>query len=194
MKFIRSSTVVSLSAVAAALSGCASPAPKTAWGKSGVSKENYVADLGTCMGVAGLTPVGNGANTAGGMSGSNPQAPAGNSSDYGRQQGGGWSNSNSNAAAGGAVITGGGSMYRDSTPTDVVNRAATQQQSQTMAAQRASTEALKKCYAERGYQEFKLAPGQRRHLASLERGSHEYLAYLAEIGSSPAVSNGSVLR
>ena len=26
----------------------------------------------------------------------------------------------------------------------------------------------------------------RRHLASLERGSNEYLAYLAEIGTDPA--------
>lgn len=173
-------------ALALTLGGCANSVPKTAWGKSGVSKENYVADLGTCMGVAGLTPVGNGANTAGGMSGSNPEAPAGNSSDYGRQQGGGWSSNNSNAAAGGAVITGGGGMYRDSMPTDVANRAANQQQSQAMAAKRASTEKLKSCYAQRGYQEFNLAPEQRRRLASLERGSNDYLAYLAEIGSDPA--------
>ena len=190
MKFNQSSTIPRLATVAAALSlslgGCSTSTPSTAWGKAGVSKENYVADLGTCMGVAGLTPVGNGANAAGGLSGSNPQAPAGNHSDYGRQQGGGGSGL-VNPAAGGAVVNGGGGIYRDSTPPDIVNRAATQEQSEAMVAQRASAETLKKCYADHGYREFKLAPEQRRHLASLERGSNEYLAYLAEIGSDPAV-------
>jgi hypothetical protein len=190
MKFILSSTIPRLIAAAAALSvglgGCSTAAPETAWGKAGVSRESYVGDLGTCMGVAGLTPVGNGSNTAGGLNGSNPESPAGNHSDYGRQQGGGGTGL-VNPAAGGAVVTGGGGMYRDSTPTDVVNRAANQQQAQVMSAQRASTEALKKCYLQHGYQEFRLAPEQRRRLASLERGSNEYLAYLAEIGSDPAV-------
>lgn len=193
MKFILSSTIPRLITAAAALTaglgGCTTAAPETAWGKAGVSKENYVADLGTCMGVAGLTPVGNGANTAGGLNGSNPQAPAGNNSDWGRQQGGGGGSGLVNPGAGGAVVTGGGGIYRDSTPVDIVNRAATQEQSQNMAAQRASAEALKQCYVQRGYSEFRLTPDQRRHLASLERGSNEYLAYLAEIGTDPATLN-----
>lgn len=55
----------------------------------------------------------------------------------------------------------GGRIYRDSAPPDVVNRAATQQQTQQMASQRMRSEALKSCYTERGYHEFKLTPEQR---------------------------------
>jgi Spy/CpxP family protein refolding chaperone len=76
-------------------------------------------------------------------------------------------------------------MYRDSTPPDVVNRAATQQQSEQMAAQRVRTDTYRSCYVQRGYQEFKLTPEQRSHLGTLKSGSNEYLQYLADIGTDP---------
>src|SRR4029077_4063048 len=173
--------VLTLSMGVALLSGCASTGPETAWGKPGVSREDYVADLGTCMGTAGLTPVGNGANQAGGLSGKNQEAPAGQHSDYGRNQSGGGTVFNA-PGAGSPVIVGGGGMYRDSTPPDVVNRAATQQQSEQMAAQRAATDTYRTCYVQHGYQEFNLTPEQRRHLGTLKRGTNEYLEYLADIG------------
>jgi hypothetical protein len=173
-------TILSLAICGALLSGCAATAPQTAWGKAGVSREAYVADLGSCMAMAGMTPVGNGVNTAGGMSGNNPQAPAGNMSDYGRAQGG------TGVPTGGAVVVGGGGVYRDSAPQDFVNRAATQEQSQQMAAQRVATDTYRTCYVQRGYQEFRLTPEQRQHLGALKSGSNEYLQYLADIGTDPA--------
>jgi hypothetical protein len=162
------------------LSGCAATGPQTVWGKPGVTRETYVNDLGTCMAMAGMTPVANGANTAGGMNGSNPEAPAGNNSDYGRNQGG------FGVPQGGAVVVGGGGVYRDSAPIDVVNRAATQEQTQSMAAKRVATDTYRSCYSQRGYQEFKLTPEQRRHLGTLESGSNEFLQYIADIGTDPA--------
>jgi hypothetical protein len=133
------------------------------------------------MGSAGMTPVDAGANTAGGMNGKNPESPAGNASDYGRNQGG------TGVPVGGAPIVGGGGVYRDSTPQDVVNRAATQQQTQQMAAKRLATDTYRACYLKRGYQEFKLTAGQRQRLAELKSGSNEYLQYLADIGTDPAM-------
>jgi hypothetical protein len=56
-----------------------------------------------------------------------------------------------------------------------------------MAAQRAATDTYRACYAQRGYQEFKLTPEQRRHLGTLKGGSNEYLQYLADIGTDPAM-------
>lgn len=176
MKFI-----LSFAISGALLSGCAATGPETAWGKPGVSRENYVTDLGTCMAMAGMTTPGNGSNTAGGLNGSNPASPAGNSSDYGRSQGG------TGVPTGGGAIVGGGGVYRDSAPPDVVNRAATQQQSQKMAAQRVATDTYRSCYAQRGYQEFKLTPEQRQHLGALKSGTNEYLQYLADIGTDPAM-------
>jgi hypothetical protein len=63
-----------------------------------------------------------------------------------------------------------------------------------MAAQRMRTEALKSCYVERGYQEFKLTPEQRQHLGTLKKGTNEYLQYLAEIGTSPAAARSTVAQ
>jgi hypothetical protein len=179
MKFVITMTLC----VCLMLGGCAATGPETAWRKPGVSRETYVADLGGCLGAAGLTSTGNGANTAGGLNGSNPQAPSGNGSDYGRQQGGA-AGVPAGSGAGTPVPVGGGGAYRDNTPTDIANRAASQQQAQVMAAKRAATDAYRKCYTGRGYQEFKLAPEQRKHLGELKPGTNEYLEYLAEIGSA----------
>jgi hypothetical protein len=173
--------VLSFAMSVALLSGCAATGPETAWGKPGISTENYVTDLGTCMGEAGMTSSGNGSHTAGGLDGKNMEPRAGNHSDIGRYSGG------ANNAPGAAVIVGGGGVYRDSAPLDVVNRAANQEQAVSMSAQRRATDAFRNCYVQRGYQEFALTPEQRRHLGSLKSGTSEYLAYLAEIGTDPSM-------
>ena len=122
----------------------------------------------------------NGANTAGGLSGQNkvrtlkPKLRAAT----GQRQ-----------PAAGAAVPLGGSIYRDSAPADVVNRAANQQQSAEIAASRAKAQAMKSCYVERGYREFTLTPEQRAKLGSLQPGSNAYLQYLAEIGADASVVN-----
>ena len=155
------------------LSACAATGPETAWGKAGVSKVQYVTDLGTCTGIAAMQEAGNGANTAGGINGKNSTTP--NQAPGGQNQ----------PPPGTAMPTGGGGMYRDSAPPDVVNRAANQQQSQAMAAQRLRADALKGCFVEHGYKEFTLSAEQRAHLGTLKPGTNEYLQYLAEIGANP---------
>lgn len=179
-------TVISLAISAALLSACAATGPHTAWGKPGITKSEYVTDLGICSGTAALAETGNGAHTAGGLSGKNPEVQAGNNSDAARQTniGGG---APGGGAAGTAVPVGGGGVYRDSAPVDVANRAAAQQTTQQMAAQRLRVDALKSCYSARGYQEFKLTPEQRKHLGSLEKGSNAYLQYLSGIGTDPSL-------
>jgi hypothetical protein len=172
--------ILSFAICVALLSGCAATGPETAWGKPGISRENYVADLGACMAVAGMTSPGNGSHTAGGLDGKNMEPRAGNHSDIGRYSGG------ANNSPGAAVVVGGGGVYRDSAPLDVVNRAANQEQAVSMSAQRRATDSLRSCFAQNGYQEFSLTPEQRRHLGALKNGSNEYLAYLAEIGTDPA--------
>lgn len=168
-------SILLAAACASLLSACAATGPETAWGKAGVSKVQYVTDLGTCTGVAAMQEVGNGANTAGGINGKNTSAPNQGQGAAGQNQ----------PPPGTAMPTGGGGMYRDSAPPDVVNRAANQQQSQAMAAQRMRADALKSCFVEHGYQEFKLSPEQRQHLGTLKQGTNEYLQYLAEIGANP---------
>ena len=165
---------------AALLSACAASGPKTAWGKPGVSKVEYVTDLGTCTAQAAMTQ-GSGGNSevAGGMHGQN------NSADNGLKQ------QNTGQPAGGSspgsAAPIGGSMYRDSAPPDVVNRAANQQQQAEIIASHAKANALKSCYAGLGYKEFTLTPEQRAKLGSLQPGSNAYLQYLAEIGASASV-------
>jgi len=167
---------------AALLSACAASGPKTAWGKPGVSKVEYVTDLGTCTAQAAMTQ-GSGGNSevAGGMHGQN------NSADNGLKQ------QNTGQPAGGSspgsAAPIGGSMYRDSAPPDVVNRAANQQQQAEIIASHAKANALKSCYAGLGYKEFTLTPEQRAKLATMQVGSNEYLQYLSTIGADPAVVN-----
>jgi hypothetical protein len=170
---------------AAFLSACTAMGPPTAWGKPGVSKVDYVADLGMCTGLAAMQEAGNGANTAGGINGRNASAPTGGGGDAAKAAGTG--SGTTSAPSGAAIPTGGGGLYRESADPDIVQRAATQQRSQEMAAKKARSEALKSCYTERGYQEFKLTPEQRAHLGTLKPGSNEYLSYLAEIGSDPSM-------
>jgi hypothetical protein len=180
-------SILMLAVSAALLSACAATGPETAWGKPGISKVDYVTDLGTCTAMSAMAEAGNGANTAGGLNGKNSSAPAQTGADAARAGG-----QSGGPSPGAAVPTGGGGPYRDSAPADVVNRAATQQQSQQMAASRARSEALKSCYSGLGYQEFKLTPEQRAHLGTLKKGTNEYLQYLAEIGTSTKLPSSPV--
>jgi hypothetical protein len=174
--------ILSVAVSVALLSACAATAPETAWGKPGASKFDYVTDLGACSAMAAMAESGNGANTAGGLNGRNNSAPpttGGDAAKAGGQAGG--------LSPGTAVPTGGGGVYRDSAPTDVANRAAAQQTAQQMTAQRIRNDTLRSCYTERGYHEFKLSPEQRAHLGTLEKGSNEYLQYLSDIATDPAL-------
>lgn len=168
---------------AALLSACAATGPKTAWGKPGVTKVEYVTDLGTCTAQAAMTQGTSGSEVAGGLSGQNNSAGNGLKQTNTAQPPAGQSSS----ASAGAATPIGGSIYRDSAPTDVVNRAANQQQAAEIAASRAKAQAMKSCYVERGYKEFTLTPEQRAKLGSLQPGSNAYLQYLAEIGADASV-------
>jgi hypothetical protein len=170
---------------AAVVSGCATTSAPTSWGKANVSKRDYGTDIGMCTGLAAQAGSGSGSNTAGGLQGQNSSAPAKSAEGSASSGAGGAASSNSNAGA--AVPTGGGGVYRDSAPQDVVNRAATQQQAQVMAAKRAKADTYRSCLTERGYSEFRLTPEQQAHLQSLKAGSNEYHEYLYSLGKDPAV-------
>ncbi len=173
--------------MAAVLAGCSmnSSAPLTAWGKKNVSMLDYRTDAGQCALIAvTMATEGNGANTAGGISGQNPtipqQGPTGATVANGAVPG-----------ANGPNIprgpTSGGNTYRDSASADFVNRAANQQRAQEMAAQLARNDALKFCLVNRGYTEFELTAGQRAALSKLPQGSDERREYLYKLGTDPDV-------
>ena len=179
--------VLTLAISVALLGACAAASPETAWGKPGASKFDYVTDLGTCSAMAAMAEAGNGANTAGGLSGRNnspPPTTGGDAAKTAAQPGG--------PSPGAATPTGGGGVYRDSAPTDVANRAAAQQTAQQMASQRVRNDTLRSCYTELGYHEFRLTPEQRAQLKTLEKGSNEYLQYLSDIATDPALLKSSV--
>jgi hypothetical protein len=163
MKAIILSAVLVLS-----LTGCATTAPVTAWGKANVSKVDYGTDVGMCTGLASLESSGNGANTAGGMSGQRASGP-------------------SSTNAGGSLGTLGGGTYTGTASPDLVNRAATQQQSQAMAAKRLRDESMGRCMGERGYQQIRLTPEQNAELHKYKNGSDEYHEYLYKLGADPSV-------
>lgn len=170
------------------VSGCASTAPSVAWGKPGVSRMDYGTDIGTCMeNAATQNSGGNGAHSAGGVSGTNNSA------------GGNSPGASGSAASSAAAATGGASTAAGSAPTpaggtysgmasaDYAQRAVTQQRTQQMAVQRARADALKGCLAGRGYQEFELTAEQRAHLETLKKGSTEYHEYLYQLGSDAEI-------
>jgi hypothetical protein len=180
-------TILFVAAAAFAMSACTTgAAPPTAWGKEGVSMLDYRTDAGQCAVLAATaTPENNGANTAGGINGSNTPAHLPDASDAAISAG--RSNGGTPAAPSAAPISTSGSLYRDGADPDMVQRAATQQRSREMAVQRSRTLALKTCLVDRGYQEFALTPEQRQHLASLPPGSDERREYLYQLGTDPAV-------
>jgi hypothetical protein len=156
--------------------------PMTAWGKAGVSKVDYGTDVGMCTGYAALQNSGNGANTAGGIDGQNGAGRATNGGDAAVSAG----NLPAPGTAG-APNTIGGGTYQGMASQDMVQRAATQESSQQMAARIAREQKLKGCLVERGYQEFRLTSEQRAHLATLKVGSNEYHEYLYSLGADPSV-------
>lgn len=167
------------------LAGCTvtGSTPVTAWGKKDVTMLDYRTDAGQCA-VLAATVVndGNGAHSAGGISGQNSSAPT--------QRASGSASAGAGAAAGGGgggtpSVSGG--TYRDSANPDFVNRAAMQQRTQEMAEQRARNDALKTCLVNRGYTEFELTAEQRAELSKLPQGSDERRAYLHKLGTDPAV-------
>jgi hypothetical protein len=93
--------------------------------------------------------------------------------------------SNATPGAGTNSVTGG--TYRDSASADFVNRAAMQQRTQEMAAQRVRNEALKSCLSGRGYTEFQLTAEQRAELDKLPQGSDARREYLYKLGTNPDV-------
>jgi hypothetical protein len=165
-----------LALCAPALFACAAQGPATTWGKENVSMSDYRLDGALCAAVAAGKQIDpNAANTAGGINGKNSTGQA-----LPNQVGG-----PNSAPSGGAFPTGGGGAYRDSASADVVSRAAQQQRTQELAAQRARTDALKSCLVRRGYTEIRLTAEQRAQLAKLPEGSDERREYLHKIGSDP---------
>jgi hypothetical protein len=141
-----------------------------AWGKPGVSKQDYGTDVGMCTGLAAMRNTGDGANTAGGINGKNNSAGGGGS---------GQASPDANIPAGGS--------YSGMASSDFAQRAATQQRTKEMAEMRARADALKSCLVERGYQEFALTAEQAKHLATLQKGSNEYLQYLYKLGTDAEI-------
>jgi hypothetical protein len=168
-----------------ALCGCASTGQPTAWGKPGVSRIDFGTDLGMCTGLAAQSGYGSGANTAGGVQGTNssPMMDRERGSTVSPRQDGGPTPASQAATSANLPSTG---SYSGMASSDYAQRAATQQRAQEMTAKRAQSENLKHCLGERGYREFTLTPEQRARLGTLKTGSNEYYEYLYKLGSDPA--------
>jgi hypothetical protein len=154
----------------------------TAWGKKDVSLLDYRTDGGQCAVLAATQSPGiNGSNSAGGINGQNPGAPTQTASGSATAAAGGPTGGGSNAPS----ISGG--TYRDSASADFVNRAAMQQRTEEMAAQRVRNDILHSCLVSRGYTEFQLTPEQRKQLDKLPQGSEERREFLYKLGTDPEV-------
>lgn len=179
-----------IAGVAVAVTGCMlnGSSPVTAWGKKDVSMIDYRTDAGQCTVLAVTTSsYASDGKTAGGIYGVNagiPDSPGASGS----------ATSIAASQAGGLPLVS-GSLYRDSAPADFVNRAAMQQRTQEMSAQRIRNDALKSCLTSRGYQEFELSPAQRDKLQELPPGSDARRDYLYKLGTDPDVlSNQAISR
>jgi hypothetical protein len=176
-------TLLVMAGMAVALCGCTTTGEATAWGKPGVSRIEYGTDIGLCSGNAALANAGNGANTAGGVSGSNNTAgPA--LPDGGRHQADSSGSVPATAAATSNALPASGT-YSGTVSSDYAQRAALQQRTQEMLVKRAQEERFRSCLTEKGYSEFALTPEQREHLGSLKPGSNEYHEYLFSLGTNP---------
>lgn len=172
---------------AAVLAGCTvnGTVPLTAWGKKNVSLLDYRTDGGECAVLAATHSTdANGANTAGGINGQNSAAPTQNASGSATAAASGTTGS-SGGGSNAQSISGG--TYRDSASADFVNRAAMQQRTEEMAAQRARTDALHSCLVNRGYTEFQLTAEQRKELDKLPQGSDERRQFLYKLGTDAEV-------
>jgi hypothetical protein len=159
-----------VSAAALVAAGCSTTSAQSAWGKPGVSKTAYGTDVGECTGLAVQASSNDTNNTAGGVGGRNNSAAGGGSG----------------AASPSAAVPAGG-MYSGMASSDYAQRAATQQRTQEMAAQRARSDALKSCMTGRGYQEISLTPAQAAELAKFQKGTSPYYEYLYKLGSDAEV-------
>lgn len=168
---------------AIALSGCAATGEATAWGKAGVSRIDYGMDTGLCTARAAQVNTGNGANTAGGISGSNNQAGTGLPDGNRHKVDQSGTVPATEAASSNALPAGG--TYSGTVSSDFAQRAAMQQRTQEMLAKRAQEETFRSCITERGYNEFVLTPEQRARLASFKPGSNEYHEYLYSLAANP---------
>jgi hypothetical protein len=185
-----------LFATCAALTVCActtNPNQSTFWGKEGVSMLDYRTDGGQCAVIAATADTEtSGVHTAGGLSGTAPpRMPAAG------ERGPPLSTQptpNMPPPGGNAFPTGAGGAYRDNTAPDVVQRAATQQTTQELAAQKAKTDRLKSCLVERGYTEFSLTPEQSAHLSTLAQGTDARREYLYKLGTDSRVLKAQAVK
>jgi hypothetical protein len=176
---------------AATLAGCSmnGSTPVTAWGRKDVSMMDYRTDAGQCAVLAAtnnpeadvLKNGGTGSNGAG----RTLEEPRGSSAapDPSQRQ-----------PASGSTNPVQGGNYRDSASADFVNRAAMQQRTQEMAAQRARNDVLKSCLSNRGYTEFQLSAAQRAELDKLPAGSEQRREYLYKLGTSEEVLAKQALK
>ena len=164
------------------LSGCAASGPPTAWGKTGVSRIDYGTDIGTCTGRAAVVYAGNGANTAGGISGANTAAGAA-LPDPNRHEVDKSSNTVPPSAAATSNSLPASGTYSGTASADYAQRAAMQQRAQEMAVRKAQADTMRQCLTERGYKEFVLTAEQRAKLSSLKTGSNEYHEYLYSLST-----------
>jgi hypothetical protein len=178
---------VLVSLAAAAVCGCSvnGSGPVTSWGKHGITMLDYRSDAGQCAVIAATGHVDTDEANKSGINRANSSVPeqareGGHSSAAGAVP-----SSESNPSSTANTI--GGSTYRDSASPDFVNRAAMQQRSVEMAAQRARNDRLKFCLASRGYTEFTLTPEQRAALSQLPEGSDQRREYLYRLGTDPDV-------
>jgi hypothetical protein len=168
---------------ALALGGCAATGDSLAWGKAGVSRIDYGTDIGLCTGRAASINAGNGANTAGGVSGSNNSAATSVLPDPNRGRPSSGPPPATTAAQSNSLPAGG--TYSGTVSSDYAQRAAMQQRTQEMLSKRAQNDAFRSCITEKGYSEFALSAEQRAHLATLKAGSNEYHEYLYKLGTNP---------
>lgn len=188
MKTISLAATMTVAVGASAIGGCSTSSQQLAWGKPGVSRLDYGADVGACTAHALVRKVGNQPNSAGGIEGRNA-APEKNSE--------GSSGSQMSRPAGNAGVSApnpASGAYSGMSSADFAQRAANQQQSREMAQKRARAEAFRTCLADRGYLQFALTPEQQAELARHRKGTEEHIAYLYSLGSNPAVIERQGLR
>jgi hypothetical protein len=149
-----------------------------------VSRIEYGTDIGLCSGNAALADAGNGANTAGGISGAGSASTGPALPDGGRHQPDESGAVPAAAAAQSNSLPASGS-YSGTVSSDYAQRAAMQQRTQEMLVKRAQQERFRSCITSKGYSEFTLTPEQRAHLATLRSGSNEYHEYLYSLGTNP---------
>lgn len=176
--------------VSMGLAACAASGPPTAWGKAGVTRIDFGTDIGICTGTAAQTYVGNGANTAGGVSGSNNTAGTA-LPDPLRHKVDATSNTVPATAAGQSNSLPASGTYSGTASADYAQRAAMQQRTQEMLAKRAQEDTFRRCITGKGYSEFALTPEQRAHLVTLKTGSNEYHEYLYKLGSNPPAATAA---